>query len=150
MISRINQNLFGKFSQLHNIEELTEGAMMLGGYTRKILWVDLTNGKITTESLEENFLRKYLGGYGVAARLIYDRQKSGIDALGPDNIFGLITGPLTGTPATAGARFAAVGKSPLTGGWGDANSGGHFGPFLSLLAMMVYFLQDKPPNRSLF
>jgi aldehyde:ferredoxin oxidoreductase len=50
--------------------------------------------------------------------------------LGPENTLGLITGPLTGTPTPSGARYAAVGKSPLTGGWGDVNSGGYFGPYL--------------------
>ncbi len=103
---------------------------MSGGYMGKLLWVDLTAGTFKEESLDEKTCRQYIGGYGLAARLIYDRQKAGVDALGPENIFGLMPGPLTGTPAMVGARFAAVGKSPLTGGWGDANSGGYFGPYL--------------------
>ena len=103
---------------------------MLGGYMGKLLWVDLSKGTFKEEALDEQICRQYIGGYGLAARLIYDRQKPGVDALGPDNIFGLMPGPLTGTPAAVGARFAAVGKSPLTGGWGDANSGGYFGPYL--------------------
>ncbi|HSW58382.1 MAG TPA: aldehyde ferredoxin oxidoreductase family protein [Dehalococcoidales bacterium] len=103
---------------------------MLGGYMGKVLWVDLSSGSFSDGALDEKMCRQYIGGYGLAARLIYDRQKSGVDALGPENILGLMTGPLTGTQATTGARFSAVGKSPLTGGWGDASSGGHFGPFL--------------------
>ncbi|MBA7685987.1 hypothetical protein ES703_94418 [subsurface metagenome] len=70
-----------------------------------------------------------------------------MDPLGPENIFGLITGPLTGSPAIGGARYQAVAKSPLTGGWGDANSGGHFGPFLKFAGYDgVFFtgISEKP------
>jgi aldehyde:ferredoxin oxidoreductase len=86
----------------------------------KILWVDLTTGKITEETPDEKLLKEYIGGYGLGARLLYDRMKPKANPLGPDNILGLVTGPLTGTPIAATARYAAVGKSP-TGGWGDAN-----------------------------
>jgi aldehyde:ferredoxin oxidoreductase len=103
---------------------------MAGGYMGKILSVNLSDGTTRTESLDEKVLRDFIGGYGVGARLLYDRVKPGIDPLGPDNILGFITGPLTGTPAPTGARYVAVGKSPLTMTWGDANSGGDFGPYL--------------------
>src|SRR4030042_1269169 len=103
---------------------------MVGGYMGKLLFVDLSNGKIKEESPEESFYRKYIGGYGIGSRILYDRMKKGVDPLGPDNIFGILTGPLTGSPAMSGSRFAVVGKSPLTGGCGDANCGGHFGPYL--------------------
>ena len=101
---------------------------MTGGYMGKLLWVNLSAGEIKIETPEEKFCREYIGGYGFGARLIYERQKAKVDPLGEENIFGLLTGPLAGTPATFGSRFAAVGKSPLTGGWGDANSGGILGP----------------------
>ena len=103
---------------------------MAGGYMGKILFVDLAKKEIKEETPEESLYRDYIGGYGIGARLLYSRQKGGVDALGPDNIFGLVTGPLAGTPATTGTRYQAVAKSPLTGGWGDANSGGFFGPNL--------------------
>ena len=103
---------------------------MARGYMEKILWVDLSTGQIREEIPEERLYRDFLGGYGIGARILYSRQKAGADPLGPDNIFGLITGPLTGTPAAFGCRFVAVGKSSLTGGWVDANSGGDFGSLL--------------------
>jgi aldehyde:ferredoxin oxidoreductase len=103
---------------------------MARGYMGKILWVDLTNGKFKDEPLDESMARQFIGGYGIGARLLFDRMKKGADPLGPDNILGFITGPLTGTPAISGTRFTVVGKSPLTGGWGDANCGGHFAAFL--------------------
>jgi aldehyde:ferredoxin oxidoreductase len=103
---------------------------MTGGYMGKILWVDLSTGKIKEEALDEELCRDFVGGYGIGAKLLYDHMKPGADPLGPGNILGLMTGPLTGTPVPSGARYAAVGKSPLTRGWGDANSGGFFGPYL--------------------
>jgi aldehyde:ferredoxin oxidoreductase len=104
---------------------------MANGYMGKILNVDLSKGTIEEEPLGEELCREYIGGYGIGARLLYDRIPAGADPLGPDNILGLLTGPLTGTPAIIGSRFVAVGKSPkCAGGWGDANCGGFFGPHL--------------------
>jgi len=120
---------------------------MAGGYMGKLLFVDLSTGKMTEETPDESFYRKYIGGYGIGARVLYDRQKAGVDPLGPENIFALITGPLTGSPAIGGARYQAVAKSPLTGGWGDANSGGHFGPYLKFAGYDgVFFtgISEKP------
>src|SRR4030042_267954 len=120
---------------------------MVGGYIGKLLWVNLSTGDIKVEQPDEKLNRDFIGGYGVGARLLYDRQKGGVDPLGPDNTLGLITGPLTGTPAISGTRYTAVGKSPLTGGWGDANSGGHFGPKLKFAGYDgVFFtgISDKP------
>ncbi len=104
---------------------------MANGYMGKILNVDLTTGRIESEALSESVCQDYIGGYGIGARLLYDRIPAGADPLGPYNILGFLTGPLTGTPAIIGSRFVAVGKSPKTaGGWGDANCGGYFGPHL--------------------
>lgn len=103
---------------------------MLGGYAGKILFIDLSRGTLRDEPLDEKLCFDYIGGYGIGARILYDRVKKGIDPLGPENILGFITGPLAGTPCPGSSRFTVVGKSPLTGGWGDANSGGDFAPFL--------------------
>jgi aldehyde:ferredoxin oxidoreductase len=112
---------------------------MAGGYTGKLLWVDLSRGELREETPGESVYRDYIGGYGLGARLLYSRQRPGVDPLGPENTLGLVTGPLTGTPATFGCRFAAVGKSPLTGGWGDANCGGEFGPYLKFAGYDAVF-----------
>jgi len=102
----------------------------MGGGSARVLFVNLTNGDMKEELFGEDILRKFIGGYGLAAKIMYDRQKPGVDPLGPENMLGFFTGPLTGTPAIIGARYVVVGKSPLTGTWGDANSGGDFGPAL--------------------
>jgi aldehyde:ferredoxin oxidoreductase len=95
----------------------------------KILNVNLSRGAIEPEEIPEEMYRKYLGGYGLGARLLFDRIPQGADPLGPDNILGFFPGLLTGTPLF-GIRYQAVAKSPKNNGWGDANCGGDFGPFL--------------------
>ncbi len=103
---------------------------MARGYMGKILHVDLTNGRLEDEILDEKMCYDFIGGYGIGARILYSRQKAGVDPLGPDNMLGFLTGPLTGTQASFAARLTVVGKSPLTDGWGDSNCGGHFAPNL--------------------
>jgi len=113
----------------------------------KILNVDLSTGTITEEALDEQLCREYVGGYGLGARLLYERIPAGADPLGPDNILGLLTGPLTGTPAIIGSRFVAVAKSPNTGTWGDANCGGYFGPhmkFAGVDGVLFSGISEKP------
>ena len=120
---------------------------MARGYMGKLLFVDLSTGELKDDPLDEALCKDFIGGYGIGARILYSRQKGGVDPLGPDNTFGVLTGPLTGTPATFGARYCVVGKSPLTGSWGDANSGGHFGPHLKFSGYDgVFFtgISEKP------
>lgn len=105
----------------------------------KILFVDLSAGQIREETPDDGLYRDFVGGYGLGARILYSRQRGGVDPLGPENILGLVTGGLTGTPAPMGVRYVAVGKSPLTGGWGDANSGGFFGPHLKFAGYDAVF-----------
>jgi len=113
---------------------------MKHGYWGRLLWVDLSNGHLSDEILDEKVARDYLGGYGLGARVLFDTQPGGVDPLGPDNTLGFLTGALTGTPALGGSRFAVVGKSPLTGTWGDSNCGGKFGPFLRFAGYDAVFL----------
>jgi aldehyde:ferredoxin oxidoreductase len=120
---------------------------MARGYMGKILNVDLSKGTIQEEALDEQLCRDYIGGYGIGAKLLYERMPAGADPLGPDNILGLLTGPLTGTPAIIGSRFVAVGKSPNTGTWGDANCGGDFGPlmkFAGVDGVLFYGISEVP------
>ena len=119
---------------------------MSGGYMNKILFVDLSSREIKEKALADDICRDYIGGYGLGARILYSRQKAGIDPLGPENMLGFVTGPLTGTPAPTGARYAVVAKSPLTGGWGDANSGGEFGPYLKFAGFDAVFFKGISPK----
>ncbi len=119
---------------------------MTGGYMGKVLFVDLSKGTVVEEQPDISLYRDFIGGYGLGARIIYSRQKPGADPLGPDNILGFIPGPLTGTLVPTASRYAVVGKSPLTGGWGDANSGGDFGPFLKMSGYDAVFVSGISPK----
>jgi aldehyde:ferredoxin oxidoreductase len=103
---------------------------MPGGYMGKFLWVNLNNKALREETPGESLLLNFIGGYGVGARVLYDRIPPKVDPLGPENILGFTTGPLTGTVAPTGTRWTVVAKSPLTGGWGDSNGSGYFGASL--------------------
>lgn len=103
---------------------------MPGGYTGKILFVDLTAGAIKEESPSESVYRDFIGGIGLGVRILYERMKPKANPLGPDNMLGFVTGPLTATPTPGSGRITVVAKSPLTGTWAESNAGGSLGPEL--------------------
>ncbi len=113
------------------------------GYMGKLLFVDLTNGQWHDEELSEGMARKFVGGYGIGARVMMERVKPGVDPLGPDNMFGIGTGPLTLSGVYSTCRFATMGKSPLTGYWGDANSGGDFANALKASGYDIVFFEGR-------
>lgn len=121
---------------------------MIGGYIGKILSVDLSSGKLSETSLDENIARKFLGGKGLGLKLIHDDFKPDIDPLGPDNIIVFATGPATGTTFPTSGRFHVITmRSPLTGLIGSANSGGKWGPYLKFAgydAVAVKGASDTP------
>ncbi|MFC1999450.1 aldehyde ferredoxin oxidoreductase family protein [Chloroflexota bacterium] len=119
---------------------------MINGYMGRLLFVDLSTGKTGEEAPNEKFYRDFIGGHGIGSRVLYTRQRGGVDALGPENILGFTTGPLTGVRGLFGSRFTAVGKSPLTGGWGDASCGGYFGPYLKFSGYDGVFITGTSPN----
>jgi len=100
------------------------------GYTGKILIVDLSSGEINEEIIPDEIYEQYLSGTGLGAYVVNKYVPAGADPLGPDNMIGFMTGILTGTGSLFTGRWMVVGKSPLTGGWGDANCGGNFSPSL--------------------
>ena len=113
----------------------------MNGYCGKMLFVDLTKGSHEVLALTEDMAKQYIGGYGIGAKILFERMKPGSDPLGPDNIVGFTTGPLNGTRALLGGRYTLVCKSPVTGGWNDANSGGYFGSELKKAGFDAVFVQ---------
>jgi len=118
---------------------------MVNGYNGKVLFVDLTEGTTKEENLPEKIYRDFIGGQGLGARILYERIKPKADPLGPDNMLGFLIGPLTGT-GIHGARFQTVTKSPVTGGWGDSNSGGSFAPELKATGYDGVFFSGISPK----
>ncbi len=99
---------------------------MSGGFVGKYCIVNLSTKKTEVVEPGEDVYKKYLSGYGIGAAVITERQKPGIDPLSAGSHLGFCSGLLTGTGAFFSGRYMVVGKSPLTGGWGDSNAGGYF------------------------
>jgi len=97
------------------------------GYMGNILRVNVTTGKVTVESLSDALVMQYIGGRGVAAKLLYDELEAGADPLSPVNKLIFSTGPLASTAAQACSRWMVTTKSPLTGSIFRATAGGGFG-----------------------
>jgi len=98
---------------------------------RKIAYINLTTGDIQTKPITIDMRKKFIGGRGLDAYLLYNNTKKGCDPLGPENALIISGGLLTATCASATARTHIMAKSPLTGLLGSANMGGFFAPELA-------------------
>jgi aldehyde:ferredoxin oxidoreductase len=99
-------------------------------YKGKMLIVDLTAKRVTTESIREEWLKEYWGCWGLALRYYWDLVSPDVDPLSPDNALVIMTGPFCGTLVPTTSRFCLVSKSPHTGTVFESNAGGAFGPEL--------------------
>ena len=100
------------------------------GYMGNVCKVDLTTGTISIEPLVERDLDRFMGCSGYAAKILWDVLGAKIDPLSDKNKIILATGPLTGSLCPSGGSYELCFKSPLTGVWCQARSGGAFGPRL--------------------
>jgi len=116
------------------------------GYTGKILHVDFSDQKVEIEEKDETFYRSYLGGRGIGYHYLMQGVPGGTDAFAPENILVLATGVMTGAPLPAACRFAAVGKSPLTGTAGESEAAGFFGPELKMAGFDAVVLRGRAPK----
>ena len=96
-------------------------------YPFRILEVDLEREKFHLRMLDEENLRRFVGGVGVAAKILWDETTSMTEPLSRENPLIFMIGPLTGTDMPKSSRFVVVGTSPLTGIWGESHSGGMWG-----------------------
>jgi aldehyde:ferredoxin oxidoreductase len=102
----------------------------LYGYFGKQLRVSLSTGEIKTEKINSDILRKFIGGVGYGAHVLYNELQAGIDPLSADNKLVFATSPLTANNVPGGGSIMVCFKSPLTKVWGESRSGGNFGPDL--------------------
>ncbi len=116
---------------------------MAKGYMGKVLVVNLSTGEIREEAVPDSVYENYLSGMGLGAYMLYKHIPAGADPLGPDNMLGIVSGVLTGTGSLFTGRWMVVGKSPLTGGWGDANCGGDFAPAIKRSGYDGFFFTGK-------
>ncbi len=97
--------------------------MLKGGWGGKILWIDLTREKASIWKYDPSIALNYIGGRGLAIRILWDHLKPGTDPLHPDNLLIFAVGPLTALPLPSSGKLVVASKSPLTGGYGDGNVG---------------------------
>ena len=103
---------------------------MAHGNQARILRVDLSSGSVGVETLDARTCRLYPGGKALAAYLLLRELPPGTDALAPDNVLVFANGLLTGAPMSTASRFTVAARSPLTGGYGESEAGGYWGPEL--------------------
>jgi len=89
--------------------------------------IDLNTGKVENYTISEDYFRKYIGGKTLAARLLLDLMPQGLNALSPEAVVIINTGPLNGTGAPSSSRFNMTFKNVLSGGIASSNCGGTFG-----------------------
>jgi len=116
----------------------------------KVLFVDLAKGSFEDRSISEDMYRAYAGGIGLAARLLLDEIPAGANPLGPDNVLAFMSGALTGSGAVMTGRWMVACKSPLTGGWGDANCGGTLSPAIKQCGYDGLFFKGIAPEPVVF
>ncbi|MEW5960298.1 MAG: aldehyde ferredoxin oxidoreductase family protein, partial [Chloroflexota bacterium] len=92
----------------------------------KSAFIDLSSGKIRIEETDPYDLRLFLGGRGLGAKWLYDLVGPEIEPFSPENVLIFTAGPLAGSAWPTSSRLHVTFKSPLTGAYGYANSGGFF------------------------
>jgi len=118
----------------------------LYGTTAKILRVDLTSGTFETETLSEEFYRLYPGGKALAGYILLNELPPHTDPFSPDNLLVIASGLLTGAPVSTATRYVVSGRSPLTGGYGESEAGGFWGPELKMAGWEAIVVKGKAPK----
>jgi aldehyde:ferredoxin oxidoreductase len=117
--------------------------MYKGGYTGKVLRVNLTHQTAKEESLPLEIAKDFIGGAGFGIKYLFDEVKAGADPLGPDNKLIFASGPFSGTSIPCASRMAITAKSPLTGGVGVSLTGGYFPVELKFAGYDVLIIEGK-------
>ena len=98
-------------------------SIIMKGWTGKILRVDLTKGTTEVTDYSEDIAKRFIGGRGLAIKLLWDELPQGADPVGPENMLIFATGPYTAFSIPNSGKMVIAAKSPLTGGYGDGNIG---------------------------
>ena len=118
----------------------------LYGTTGKFLRVDLSEGRIWEESLDENTLRKYLGGTSLGVKYLYDEVSPEVKWSDPQNRLYLLSGPLGGTRVAGSGIFSVVTKGAMTGGVASTQANGFLGAYLKFSGFDGILIQGAAPD----
>jgi len=116
---------------------------MQNGFTGKILRINLTTEKISFETLEETFYRRYFGGRGLISYYLLNELEPKTNPLSPENKLIFACGPVTGAPFSGSGRNSVGAKSPLTGAYGEAEAGGFWGAELKRAGFDAIIVEGK-------
>ena len=114
----------------------------------RIAWVNLTDGKVREEHLNRDIYRKFIGGKGLGAYLLYKHLAAGADPLGPENILIFLTGPMQALRGPSTGRWSLVTKSPLTGFFLDSHCGGPLGREIKRAGYDAVCVKGRAPTPS--
>jgi aldehyde:ferredoxin oxidoreductase len=114
-----------------------------GGYTGRVLRVDLNREQISQESLDNETLRKYIGGTGLGTKYLYEEVPPGVEWSNAENRIMFFTGPLGGTKVSGSGTFSVVSKGPMTNLAGACQANGYFGAFLKFSGFDGIVVQGK-------
>jgi len=116
------------------------------GYAGQYLRVNLSTCTIQKQPLPLEWADNFLGGNGIGIKILWDEVPADVNPLSPENKLIVSTGPLCGSPIPNAGRLEFIAKSPLTGIYGDANAGGHFGPALKFAGYDLIIFEGKSPK----
>ncbi|MDM8556219.1 aldehyde ferredoxin oxidoreductase family protein [Desulfococcaceae bacterium HSG7] len=116
------------------------------GYNGKILHVNLSASTWEIEEPDENWYRTYVGGSSLASYYLLKNIKPDIDPLSEDNVLVFACSVVTGAPLSGFSRYTVAAKSPLTGGFGESEAGGYFGPELKFAGFDAIVLYGRAPK----
>jgi aldehyde:ferredoxin oxidoreductase len=117
--------------------------MINGGYTGKILRIDLTHKVVNVENLSLEMAKEYIGGAGFAIKTLYDELPGNINAFSRENKLIFAVGPFTGTSLPCASRMAVATKSPLTQAVGMSMSGGYFPAEMKFAGYDIIIIEGK-------
>jgi len=118
----------------------------MDGWIGKVLRVNLSTGKVSTEALDPGLAKDYIGARGLGTKIMTDEVDPKVDPLSPENKLIFMPGPLTGTFAPSAGRYTVVTKGALTGAIASANSGGTWGPALKFAGYDAVIIEGAAPK----
>ncbi|MBI4286358.1 MAG: aldehyde ferredoxin oxidoreductase family protein [Chloroflexi bacterium] len=119
---------------------------MVNGWLGKVILVNLTRGKCAVEELDPALLAKFIGGRGLAVKILFDEVDPTVEPFSEANHLVFMAGPLTGTTAPSGSGCHVVTKSPLTGAIATGRFGGAFGSELKFAGYDGIIFEGKAPR----
>ncbi|HDJ38688.1 MAG TPA: aldehyde ferredoxin oxidoreductase, partial [Methanosarcinales archaeon] len=122
-----------------------------GGYTKKILNIDLTRRKSVVTETSDEFALKYIGGRGWGAKIVLDNliKHPDLKPFDPENVVVIAPGPLSGLYLPASGKTSFISISPATGIYGDSSMGGLFGVELRLAGYDALTIRGRANSPSI-